>query len=352
MRTSSAALLVLLPSVFAIPLGEAPSLRLDVTLSRVEDTRIKAVVKNVGSEDVTFVHINFFKDTAPVKKVALFQHDDSEIAFEGVEKLFKSSGLTEDVLTSLAPGDVYEDEFDVASTSNLSKGGHVTLHAVGRVPVVENSTITGSMPFKSNKLVIDVDGPKASKVAAAMKTMHKRTTVESCPSNDKQSALTTALQNAAYIASQAADAAESGPDVRFQEYFGTTDSETRGIVAARLRAAAAEASSTTFGQTSYYCYDVDEWCSPNVLAWTTQTTNTIANCDLYYTDIPPLTSVCHDQDQATTTLHELTHAPGVYNPGTEDFGYGYDAVAALSPDNALNNADTYSLFANAVYLNC
>ena len=75
MWISSAALLALLPSVFAIPLGEAPSAGLDVTLSQIEDTRIKAVVKNVGIEDVTFVHINFFKDTAPVKKVALYQDD-------------------------------------------------------------------------------------------------------------------------------------------------------------------------------------------------------------------------------------------------------------------------------------
>ena len=75
MWTSSAALLALLSSVFAIPLGEAPSAGLDVTLSQIEDTRIKAVVKNVGIEDVTFVHINFFKDTAPVKKVALYQDD-------------------------------------------------------------------------------------------------------------------------------------------------------------------------------------------------------------------------------------------------------------------------------------
>jgi deuterolysin len=55
---------------------------------------------------------------------------------------------------------------------------------------------------------------------------------------------------------------------------------------------------------------------------------------------------CHAQDQATTTLHEFTHAPGVYSPGTEDNGYGYDAATALSADAALNNADSYALYAN------
>ena len=55
---------------------------------------------------------------------------------------------------------------------------------------------------------------------------------------------------------------------------------------------------------------------------------------------------CHAQDQATTTLHEFTHAPGVYQPGTEDLGYGYDAASQLSAQDALNNADSYALYAN------
>jgi Deuterolysin metalloprotease (M35) family. len=39
----------------------------------VGHTRIKAVVKNAGNEEVTFVHLNFFRDGAPVKKVAVFK---------------------------------------------------------------------------------------------------------------------------------------------------------------------------------------------------------------------------------------------------------------------------------------
>lgn len=52
------------------------------------------------------------------------------------------------------------------------------------------------------------------------------------------------------------------------------------------------------------------------------------------------------QDQATTVLHEFTHAPGVYAPGTDDHGYGYAASTALSASAALNNADSYALYAN------
>jgi deuterolysin len=40
----------------------------------VDNTRIKAVVTNTGHDDVTFVHLNFFRDSAPVKKVTIYQN--------------------------------------------------------------------------------------------------------------------------------------------------------------------------------------------------------------------------------------------------------------------------------------
>jgi Deuterolysin metalloprotease (M35) family. len=87
-------------------------------------------------------------------------------------------------------------------------------------------------------------------------------------------------------------------------------------------------------------------CETNVLAYTLPSQNVIANCDIYYSDLPALTNKCHNQDQATTTLHEFTHAPGVYSPGTEDNGYGYSAATALSSADAVLNADSYALYAN------
>lgn len=168
-------------------------------------------------------------------------------------------------------------------------------------------------------------------------------------SGEKQSALETALKNSADLATKAATAAESGDDARFKEYFMTTDAQTRSTVVERLQAVAKESSSTTSGGTSYYCEDTLGYCEPNVLAWTLPSQNIIANCDIYYSELPPLASGCHDQDQATTTLHEFTHAPGAYSPGTDDLGYGYDAATALSAEEALNNADTYALFANGMF---
>ena len=45
----------------------------------------------------------------------------------------------------------------------------------------------------------------------------------------------------------------------------------------------------------------------------------------------------------------MAHAPGVFSPGTEDLGYGYQAATALSASQALDNADSYALFSNGTY---
>lgn len=45
-------------------------------------------------------------------------------------------------------------------------------------------------------------------------------------------------------------------------------------------------------------------------------------------------------------------APGVYSPGTDDLGYGYANAQRLTSAQAVLNADTYALYANAIYLGC
>lgn len=68
------AILVLAQQVRTSPVKLDRKSILDVTLSQVENTQIKAVVRNIGQEEVTFLHLNFFRDSAPVKKVAVYQN--------------------------------------------------------------------------------------------------------------------------------------------------------------------------------------------------------------------------------------------------------------------------------------
>lgn len=120
----------------------------------------------------------------------------------------------------------------------------------------------------------------------------------------------------------------------------------RSTVAARFRAVASDCGSTTSGNTRTYCNDPYGYCDPNVLAYTLPAYNYIAYCDIFYSYLPALSGTCHAQDRATTVLHEETHAPAVYSPGTQDYGYGYSNAQALSSSQAVLNADTYALYAN------
>lgn len=257
-------------------------------------------------------------------------------------------GLTSESLTTLAAGETLEDEFDIAATSDLSHGGPVVLRSSGLVPLVNEGAVSGYLPYHSNDLKIDVDAEKAARVNKAVKPLSRRTQ-ESCSNTSRKSALDKALRNAASLATAAANAARSGSSSKFAEYFATTSSSTRQLVAARLQAVAKEAQSTTSGGTKYYCTDVLGYCETNVLAYTLPSQNIIANCDIYYSELPALASSCHAQDQATTSLHEFTHAPAVYSPGTDDLGYGYSAATSLSTSDAVNNADSYALYANGEF---
>ncbi|GFF53708.1 neutral protease 2 homolog NFIA_102630 [Aspergillus udagawae] len=343
----ASAILALINGALALP-ANAPTL--DVTLTQVDNTRIKATVKNTGKEEVTFVHLNFFNDAAPVKKVSLFRNA-TEVEFTGIKRRYLTQGLSNDALTTLAPGATFEDEFDIASTAALTEGGPVTIRTDGVVPMATDNKVSGYIPYQSNELEIEVDAAKAAAVPQAIKLLDRRTKVTSC-SSSRATALATALRNTVSLANAAASAASSGSSARFQEYFKTTSSTTRNTVAARLRAVANEASSQSSGKTTYYCNDPYGYCDSNTLAYTLPSNNIIANCDIYYSELPALTRSCHAQDQATTTLHEFTHAPGVYSPGTEDYAYGYGASTALGTSQAVLNADSYALFANAVNLNC
>lgn len=69
-----ASLLALAQYVSALPAGTDGTSALHVTLSQISNTKIKAVVQNTGAEEVTFMHLNFFKDHAPVKKVAVYRN--------------------------------------------------------------------------------------------------------------------------------------------------------------------------------------------------------------------------------------------------------------------------------------
>lgn len=176
----------------------------------------------------------------------------------------------------------------------------------------------------------------------------KRTTIQSDCSAEQQSAITTANQECARLANAAAEAATSGNDKIFQQYFKDTSESTRSQVASVYRAVAAECEKTPGGSTTTYCSDPRGNCGDDwLLAYTywqgsgSSQTGETYYCPRYFTDMSDESQQCHQQSRATNTLHEMTHAVAA----TNDAAYGIDDILGLSSNQAVNNADTYALFA-------
>lgn len=261
------------------------------------------------------------------------------------------TNLTEAAFVPLASGQTIEVTVEMAALHDLTSGGDFDVVAQGAVPyALEGTTeLTGDALSFLSKVKVNVDEAKAALVPRAI-NLEKRSALQSGCSSSQRTATVNALANCQRLASSAASAASSGNAAKFNEYFKSTTTSVRNTVAARLRAVASECGSSTSGATRYYCTDVYGYCESNVLAYTLPSQNVVVNCPLYYSALSALTTTCHAQDQATTTLHEMTHAPAVYSPGTLDNGYGYAAATRLSSSQAVNNADSYALYSNGMLM--
>ena len=262
---------------------------------------------------------------------------------------------------------------------DLSAGGSFDFVAKGTFHTAnaDSNVIEDAIQFTSNVLTTSVNSAKASKVRRDFHEHAKRQIVQSDCTGSKLSATDNALSNCLAVANGARTAATSGSATKvslppfvslisfpppkkhllkltipsqFSEYFKTTSSSTRSAVASVYQRIAGECDSSTSGVSREYCTDVYGACSSNVLAYTLPSQSYMVNCPIYFSALPGLTRTCHAQDQATTTLHETTHLTQIQ--GTQDLGYGYAAVTRLSAAQATQNADTFALYANAIYAGC
>jgi deuterolysin len=260
-----------------------------------------------------------------------------------------TSGLDDDVFKTILAGETIEVEIELAELYELSETGTYSVSTAGAFMYAEEGSteLTGDLlPYTSESITVDVDSEKAAKIETAVARLSKRTIVQSDCTGTRGTAIRNAISNCRSLATSAANAAGSGGS-RYTNIFKTASAST---VAARFRAVANDCGSTTGGVTRTYCTDVYGACSSGVLAYTLPSANLFAYCPTFFNQLPALSGTCYGQDQATTVLHESTHAPGVYSPGTVDNAYGYAATTRLTAAQSLINADSYALFASGMYL--
>lgn len=273
---------------------------------------------------------------------------DHTVPFLGIKKRISTTKIQDDAIQHIPAGQSIEVSINVAQAHDLSTGGKFNVNAAGSLNVVGADGITGAVSYKSNTVEVQVDGKEAA--VARHAAMMERSRVQSDCTGQKLQVTQQALQNCNSLAKAAQTAATSGSAAKMNEYFKASDSRTRQTVAGVFSRVATECSSTRSGVANYYCTDVGGYCSGNVLAYTVPSQSYMVYCDLYFEDLPAVTRQCHAQDQATTNIHEDTHLSQIQ--GTDDLGYGYSAIRGLSASQELNNADTFALFANAIYAGC
>ncbi|KAK1777215.1 Deuterolysin metalloprotease family-domain-containing protein [Copromyces sp. CBS 386.78] len=325
---------------------------LDVKIEVVGNTNVKASITNTGMEPLKVLKTGSILDTAAVEKTQIFS-SSGPVAFDGLRLRVAASHLTEDAFQLIAPGETVSATWDPAEVHDLSAGGSFDLKVSGALQFadVDSVQLKGTIPFSSNIITgHSVDGAAAS---AARHSFHaKRSVVQSDCTSTKGTATRTAMSNCRALAAAASQAASSGAAAKMTEYFKSSTSSTRSTVANVFAKIASECGSTTSGVAKYYCSDVYGACSSGVLAYTLPSASYMVNCPLYFSALSALSRTCHAQDQATTTLHEVTHLSQIKGTTDQNGCYGYSCVQSLSASQNLNHADTYALFANAIYVGC
>lgn len=348
MRVQALSLAALATLVSGFSLEDSP---LNVELEFTGNTAVKALIKNTGSEDLKLFKTGTFLDDSHIEKVEVFKANE-KVAFDGIRLRVSTSNLDESAFQILPAGESIEASFDIAVAHDLSTGGDFKVLTEGAFAYanLDSTDIAGAVPFISNSVQAAVNGEQAGKVRRDYQELAKRTTVQSDCTGTQRSATTTALSNCASLARTAASNAQSN-NAKMTEYFKSTTTSTKNTVATVFNNVASQCGSTTSGNSRYYCSDILGACSGGVLAYTYPSTSQMVNCPLFFSGLTALSRTCHAQDQATTVLHEMTHLTQV--KGTSDYGgYGYNFVRSLSATQNLNHADTYTLFAQALYAGC
>ncbi|KAF6836567.1 deuterolysin metalloprotease [Colletotrichum plurivorum] len=326
---------------------------LDVKIESVGNSGVKASITNTGATDLKVFRTGSILDKLAVEKAEVYAAGAEQVAFDGIRLRLQTAGIAEDAFETIPAGQTVEVEWDVAQVHDLSAGGRFDVAAKGALSFAEpgSTDIAGTASFASNVLSVDVDGAAAAKVRRDFHEHVKRTVVQSDCTGTRRTATTNALSNCRALAAAASSAAASGPAAKMTEYFKSSSTSTRSTVAAVFARVASECGSTTSGVSRQYCTDIYPACSAGVIAYTLPSQSYMVNCPTFFT-MTALTRSCHAQDQATTALHEVTHLSQIKGTTDQSSCYGYSCVQSLTAAQNLNHADTYSLFANAIYAGC
>ncbi|KAG5954827.1 hypothetical protein E4U58_007457 [Claviceps cyperi] len=345
----AASLMALLSLAAAAP--QAPT-SLDVKLEMAGNSAVKATITNNGKTDLKVFKTGTIFDDAAIQKAQITREDGNEVPFQGIRQRISAQNLDDDAFEHIPAGQSVAVTFNVGEVHDLSSGGTFNIRSSGIMQFAsqKNNQLIGSVPYTSNSIHAEIHGPKAASVYEAFRVgLSKRSVIQGDCTGSKYTTGMLALRNCHELAIIAQNAALTDSD-KVYEYFKSSTPSTIYQVTLVFNKVAIECGATNGGVSRFYCTDLHNGCSRSVLAYTVPDLGYQIYCDLYFTSLPSVTYTCHSQDQVSTTLHEMTHLRAI--AGTSDYAYGYQNIMTLGTAYALNNAESYSLFANAVLAKC
>jgi deuterolysin len=275
------------------------------------------------------------------------------LPFFGTHIEIDPKALQDSSFRSLLPSATIDVHFDVAYVYDLSAGGIVELVSRGTLLyATSGSVVTGSIPFESNILTVNIDGSEA----AATREAHIANVWNpefilqgGCTQGqhdllDKVRAL---CENRAYSAWKAS-LPGTGNHAKILEFFKDDTEAIRKKLNEGFLTMGLECTSMNEGVTKMYCNDQGD-CPAGVLATTVWAGNelNLKYCPMWFNSYYQIDHPgCHEGDKTKTMTHELAHA--LFSVG--DVKYGYDNFVLLNSTENLNNADTYAFFAKGKLL--
>ncbi|KAG5938539.1 hypothetical protein E4U53_007987 [Claviceps sorghi] len=328
----------------AAPQAETP---LDVRLEMAGNSAVRATIINNGKTNLRIFRTGSILDQAAIQKAHVTDKAGNKVRFHGIRQRISTQNIQDDSFEDIPAGKSVDVVFDVAQVHDLSSGGTFAIHSRGMMYFAnqDKNKLVGSIPYESNTVRAAVDGPQAASVLKASRAT-KRSTVDGDCTGERLSAAQNDLSTCGRVARIALAAAQTN-DKKVQEYFKDSSASTKNQVASVFNKIVNECNGR--GINRFYCDDIANGCQSNVVAYTEVDSNHQVYCDAFFR-LPGLTTSCHAQDQATTVVHEMTHLASVAE--TSDLAYGYSNIMKLDRASALNNAESYSLFANALMARC
>jgi deuterolysin len=318
---------------------------------------IKAIITNSGSSAANFsTYQNILSSDPNVRKLYVFTPEDEPVAFMGVGETFYASGqeLAKEFQT-LLPGLSITKEIEIVSRFDLQPNHTYVIQAAGFVPYYiegQGSANLQTALFESNLL----EWSSPNTISPLSRAVELQSAAEfilgSCQNKALQDNIKKAATVAAAMANKAASHAMEGKDrATFIAYFKKDSPENRKKVSGRL-SAIASVLSTDRGPIKIVCGEGPK--SPcakggGALAWTEVSGGNTFICP-NMAKVPAGTTSCDSTQLPGILIHELTHSADIYKPSTDDIASEPQRCKALSEARALNNANSYNLYAVSVYL--